>query len=210
MPRIEPFQKHTARYEQWFQKHRQAYQAELKAVENFLPERKDSLEIGVGTGRFAAPLGITTGLEPSPQMSKVAQKKGITIVEGIAEHLPFKNAVFQSVLIVTTVCFVDDIYQTFKEIFRVLAAGGRCIVGLVDRNSSLGKKYEKHKESSVFYREATFYSVEEIEKIMKDTGFTDFEFRQTIFHDLPEVPENEPVQTGYGKGSFAVIRGRKK
>ena len=58
MAKIQPFEKYTERYEDWFEKHKYAYLSELKAVSSLLPEnRENCLEIGVGTGRFAAPLG---------------------------------------------------------------------------------------------------------------------------------------------------------
>jgi hypothetical protein len=44
----------------------------------------------------------------------------------------------------------------------VLKPGGQAVVGLVDRDSPLGTKYQEHKTQHVFYREATFYSVAEV------------------------------------------------
>jgi hypothetical protein len=45
---------------------------------------------------------------------------------------------------------------------------------------------------------------------MRQAGFTDFIFRQTIFRSLSGVNENEPVKPGYGEGSFVANRGRKE
>jgi hypothetical protein len=44
---------------------------------------------------------------------------------------------------------------------------------------------------------------------MEQSGFGDFVFKQTIFHSLSEVAENEPVKPGYDEGSFVVVRGKK-
>ena len=168
------------------------------------------MEVGVGTGRFAEPLGINTGLEPSARMAEIARKRGIKVLDGVAEYLPFGDGQFELVLMVTTVCFLDDIHQAFREVYRVLTNGGVFIAGIVDRNSPIGQKYLKHKDESVFYSLATFYSVDEVVKIMKQSGFNNFSFRQTIFKDLPETKEDEPVKAGYGEGSFVAIRGRKE
>jgi SAM-dependent methyltransferase len=111
---------------------------------------------------------------------------------------------------VTTVCFLDDIHKAFREAYRVLVNGSFFIAGIVDRNSLIGQKYLKHQNESVFYKIATFFSVDEVVKIMRQAGFTDFIFRQTIFRSLSEVSENEPVKPGYGEGSFVAIRGRKE
>lgn len=111
---------------------------------------------------------------------------------------------------VTTICFVDDINKAFQESNRVLSKGGFFIVGDVDRNSPIGQIYLKHQNENVFYKEANFFSVDEVIKVMEQSGFGDFVFKQTIFHSLSEVMENEPVKPGYGEGSFVVVRGKKR
>jgi hypothetical protein len=55
MPRIEPFEAHAERYEAWFERHPAAYASELLALRPFVPLSGRGLEIGVGSGRFAAP-----------------------------------------------------------------------------------------------------------------------------------------------------------
>jgi len=168
------------------------------------------VEIGIGTGRFAEPLGVEIGVEPSSHMREVAQNKGIKVLDGVAENLPFKNSVFEFVLMVTTICFVDDIDKSFEEALRVLVKGGHLIIGLVDRTSPLGQMYHRHRESNVFYTEATFYSVGEVLEVMKKTGFDDFSFCQTIFGTLAEISVGEIIKSGYGEGSFVVVRGTKQ
>ncbi|OGQ97234.1 MAG: methyltransferase type 11 [Deltaproteobacteria bacterium RIFOXYD12_FULL_57_12] len=210
MAKISSFQKHVARYDAWFDANRWAYVAELKAVGALLPVEGRRVEIGVGTGRFAAPLGINIGIEPAAGMGAVARKRGIEVVAGVAEKLPFRDFSFDSVLMVTTVCFVDDIRQTFLEAARVLADHGCCLVALVDKNSALGRSYEQRRRKSVFYREATFYSVDTIVALMWQAGFHDFQFTQTIFKMLSATTAEEPVESGYGRGSFVVVRGIKK
>ncbi|MCF8069666.1 MAG: class I SAM-dependent methyltransferase [Desulfobacterales bacterium] len=209
MPKTEPFQKYTNQYEQWFEENTWVYEAELKAVRALLPENQTGMEIGVGTGRFAAPLGIKTGVDPSAHMSAIAKLRGVNVTGGVAENLPFKDAVFNFVLMVTTVCFLDDINRAFTEARRVLSEGGYFIIGLVDRNSPIGQSYLKHQHSSDFYKEATFYSVDEILETAKRHGYNEFSFRQTIFYELSKITEFEKITPGYGKGSFVVIRGRK-
>jgi hypothetical protein len=69
--------------------------------------------------------------------------------------------------------------------------------------------YEKHKHESVFYRPATFYSVPELEKLLLEAGFRDISYTQTIFSSLDEISEVEPARSGWGEGSFVVIRAEK-
>ncbi len=210
MAKIEPFERFTQRYEEWFEKHRLVYQSELKAVDMLLPENREGcVEIGVGTGRFAAPLGIKYGVEPSKKMAEIARKRGITVYEGVAEDLPFENESFDCVLFVTTVCFVDDSEKALKEAYRVLKKGGYIVIGFIDKKSPLGEYYQSIKDKNPFYREAKFVSTDELVEVMKKIGFRDFRFVQTVFHRLDEIKEIEPVKEGYGEGSFVVVRARK-
>ena len=107
-PKTAPFNAYHERYEAWFRRHPAAYHSELLAVRALLPWQGLGLEIGVGTGRFAAPLGISVGLDPSAEMLAYAAERGISSIQGVAEDLPFKNAVFDYGFIVTTICFVDN------------------------------------------------------------------------------------------------------
>lgn len=210
MAKVKPFEKHAIEYEDWFTKHRFAYESELQAVKQHLPQSKIGIEIGVGSGRFAVPLGIRLGLEPSIQMSKIAQRRGIEVVGGVAEAIPFSNSTFDFALMVTTICFVDDIEASFKEAHRILKPSGCLTIGFIDRNSRIGRPYEQHKENNVFYRVATFYSVAEVICLLDKTGFRDLRFSQTIFKNLPDIDSTEPTKPGYGEGSFVVVQATKQ
>lgn len=131
-------------------------------------------------------------------------------MDGVAEELPFDDSQFDFVLMVTTVCFVDDINKALMEAHRVLSHGGFLIIGFVDRSSMVGQTYLSHQSENVFYKDATFFSVGELVDIMDQTGFVDLTFNQTIFKTLSDTTRDEPVKTGYGEGSFVVIRGRKE
>ena len=206
---IKPFEEHPDLYEDWFEKNKYVYLSELEAVRVLLPENGKGLEIGVGSGRFAAPLGIKSGVEPSPVMSKIARQRGITTVDGSAENLPIASSSFDFVLMVTTICFLDDVMKSFLEVNRILKNNGQFIIGFVDRNSTIGKEYEKFKEENIFYKYATFFSTEEILLFYKKSGFSKSNIVQTIFGKLDEINSIEPVIDGYGKGSFVVIKGIK-
>jgi len=205
-----PFETHTDEYEAWFEKNRFVYKAEVQAVKELLPEGKESIEIGVGSGRFALPLGVRLGVEPSPKMAEIATKRGIEVHKGIAEDLPFDDNRFDSALMVTAICFITDVTAAMREAYRVLKPGGVLVIGFVDRTSPVGKKYEVYKAENTFYREATFYSTDEVVSLMTGAGFRNFAFTQTIFRDLKDITDAETVKEGYGNGSFVVIRGEKQ
>lgn len=210
MPKISPFERYADQYEEWFLKNQWVYEAELRAVKTMIPSRGRGVEVGVGTGRFAEPLGIKIGVEPSKRMREIAQNRGIRVLEGVAEQLPFDDSQFDFVLMVTTVCFVDEINKALLEAHRVLFHGGLLIIGLVDRNSKVGQIYLDRQKDNVFYKEATFFSVDELVGFMNRAGFKDLTFNQTIFKTLTETTRDEPVKPGHGEGSFVVICGRKE
>jgi ubiquinone/menaquinone biosynthesis C-methylase UbiE len=209
MAKVEPFEKYTSRYDEWFDKYRFAYESELGAVGSLLPKHSIGIEIGVGTGRFAAPLGIKFGVEPSMSMGKVARKRGINVIRAVAEALPLKGESFEVVIMITVICFVDDIETALREGARILKSGGFIIVGFIDRGSSIGATYEEHKNETVFYREANFYTPDEVNYHLKKVGFKDISFAQTIFRDLDEINYIESVKKGYGEGAFVVVKGVK-
>jgi SAM-dependent methyltransferase len=159
MPRIKPFELYSAAYDEWFQKNAEKYEAELALIRGLLPSHEfRGLEIGVGSGKFAGPLDIRLGVEPSRKMALKAKNLGTRVVLGVAENLPFSDAGFDLVLMVTTICFVDDAIKSFHEAYRVLKVGGYIIVGFVDKESELGKQYEANRDQNKFYKDASFFS----------------------------------------------------
>ena len=209
MPKVEPFEKNVDRYEAWFDHNRAAYESELEALRELLPKGGKGLEVGVGTGLFAAPLGVRVGVDLAKAMGKLAMERGIEVLLGVGENLPCKDRSFDFVLLVTTICFLDDVVAALGEAYRVLKSGGNILVGFIDRESSLGKVYEKRKEENEFYRHATFFSVDEVVANLEQTGYYDFVFRQTIFHNPGEMKQPDSVRPDYGDGSFVVIRAKK-
>lgn len=205
MPKIEPFEQHIDQYEDWFVKNCYAFRSEVNAIRRHLPEAGRGLEIGVGSGLFASPLGIGYGVEPSARMRTEALKRGVDVVDGVAEALPMDDDFCDYALMVTTICFLDDVPQSLAEARRVIKPDGKLIVGLVDKNSPLGKLYQLYQDQNVFYRHAVFYSTEEVVAMMKEAGFHHFYFTQTIFRMLEEIEKDEEVREGYSEGSFVVI-----
>jgi len=210
MPKIEAFQKYTSEYDNWFIINRFAFLSEIEAVKKTLSQTNGVIEIGIGSGIFAEPLGITEGIDPSEAMRQKAEQKGLKVLDAVAEKLPYDDASVNGAVMVTSICFVDDIYQSFKEAYRVLKNNGFLILGFVDKDSPVGKEYLKYKDQSMFYKEATFFGTEELIKILMQTGFRVEETWQTIFGKVEEITGIQPVIEGFGEGSFVVIKALKE
>jgi SAM-dependent methyltransferase len=205
VPRVAPFEAHHQRYEAWFEKHEAAYISELLALRPFVPGGGRGIELGVGSGRFAAPLGIQVGVDPSPAMLVHAAARGIEVFEGTAENLPFEAGSFDNALVVTTICFVDSPAKMLAEARRVLKPGGRLVIGFIDRESVMGQDYLAHQAENVFYCEATFYSADEVARLLSEAGFPIDAWGQTLAHPLPETREIEPLRPGRGQCAFVVV-----
>jgi ubiquinone/menaquinone biosynthesis C-methylase UbiE len=205
VPRTAPFEKHHRRYEDWFDAHWAAYVSELLALRPFVPLEGRGLEIGIGSGRFAAPLGVQVGIDPSPAMLSLAKGRGVEVLDATAENLPFPDNSFDYALVVTTICFVDSPREMLTEARRVLKPDGRLVIGFIDRESAIGQHYLEHQAESVFYREATFYSADEVEELLEEHGFVIASWAQTLARPLPEIRDIEPVRPGRGECAFVVV-----
>ena len=207
--RTEPFSRYHRRYDQWFESHWAAYASELLAVRTLLPTTGLGLEIGVGTGRFAAPLSVEYGIDPVPEMLPYARARGVRVVCAAAEVLPFPDRAFDYVLIVTTLCFVKDPQAMLREAARVLRPRGKIVIGFIDQLSPLGQQYLAHRAHSPFYREARFYSVGEVRNLLREAGFSGASWVQTLRTPLAQIKAVEGVSAGTGKGAFLVVRAQR-
>ena len=202
------FDRYYKEYDEWYERNRPVYLSEVEAIRKVLPERGKGLEIGVGTGRFASVLGIRYGIEPSKNMAQIAQRRGVEVKIGYAENLPLKDKELDFILIAITICFVRNPKKVIYEAQRVLKDRGRIIIAIIDKDSFLGRLYQKKK--SKFYKQAKFFSVKEVVKLLKEEGFSNLSFYQTIFKFPSEIMNIENAKPGYGKGGFVVISGEKQ
>lgn len=195
-------------YEAWFAKNEKLFQSEVAAIGQLLPAEGNGIEIGVGTGLFAAALGIKDGIEPSAEMRRKATERGINAREGVAESLPLPDGVYDFALMVTVDCFLTDVLQAFKEAWRILADGGFLVIAFIDRETPLGEIYEQKKRTGASsYKDAHFHSARELKQYLALAGFGAIEERQTIFSLNNQVQKIKP---GTGEGVFAVIRAKKQ
>lgn len=208
-----PFDELTSTYDSWFDEDgKLVFSIEQEAFTSLLPTLpKPWLEIGVGTGRFAQALGIETGIDPSSESLKLAQQRGIKTLQGKGEKTGISAASMGTVFIITTLCFVDSPREVLLETNRILAPGGKLVLGLMLKESSWGRFYHQKKiEGHRFYQFATIYTYEEVKSMLQDTGFYVEKTISTLFQPPGKVEHQEKPQTGYfAEAGFIVLQARK-
>jgi ubiquinone/menaquinone biosynthesis C-methylase UbiE len=95
------------------------------------------LEVAIGTGlnlpHYPADVSIT-GIELSPAMLAVARQRAtdlgrdVDLREGDAEHLPFGDASFDTVVCALSLCTIPNPGAAVAEMRRVLGPGGRLLL----------------------------------------------------------------------------------
>ncbi|MFA5271377.1 MAG: methyltransferase domain-containing protein [Candidatus Omnitrophota bacterium] len=198
------FDKYYKKYDAWYERNKFVYLSEIEALKKALPKKGKGLEIGVGTGRFASILGIEYGVDPSKNMLQIARRRGIDACLGTGEKLPFENFTFDYIAVIITFCFVKDPVKVLAEAKRVLKENGKLIIGIIDKDSFLGKFYRKKK--SIFYQQAHFFGVKEVVVLLRQAGFKKFSYFQTLFSLPEEISYIEKPQKGFDKGGFVVVR----
>ncbi|MDQ2051121.1 class I SAM-dependent methyltransferase [Natronolimnohabitans sp. A-GB9] len=209
----DPFETHIDEYDAWYDANEGAYRAELAALERALPDDPGrAVEIGVGTGRFAASLDVSLGVDPARSPLERARKRGVEPIRGVAESLPLADETIDLAVFVTVLSFVTDLEATLAETRRVLSTDGTLVVAVLDRSSPVGQVYQEHKDETIFYADASFLSATEACTALEDAGFVVERRLQTVFDDPSELEASNTgagkpdVRTGHGDGLFAVIR----
>ena len=204
-----PFDDLASEYDAWFDKEgKLIFFIEAQAFRPLLPSLpKPWLEIGVGSGRFAQALGIETGIDPSTKLVKMARKRGINAFPGRGEEELFDEQSFGTVFLIVTLCFLDSPLGVLKETNRILTPDGKLMLGLVLRESPWGRFYQQKKaEGHRFYRYATFYSCDEVIKLLVQAGFVTEKIISTLFQKPEEVQHiEEPVEGYFPDAGFTII-----
>lgn len=96
------------------------------------------LDLGCGPGQDLEAIAATgrrpVGLELSSDQLRIARRSGPStgsghewLVQGDAEHLPYGDGVFTTVVALWVSTDIDDFARTLREVVRVLQPGGRFV-----------------------------------------------------------------------------------
>ena len=154
---IRAFSRYADDYDRWFDQHRDVYAEQIDLLRRYLPpDTGEMLETGTGSGRFASRLGIQHGLDPSFRLVAMAKERGLETVIGAGEFLPYRDRTFDGILMMTVICFMDDIARSFEEAFRVLRPGGILVVAFLEKGGGIAR-WEEGSDGQ-FFQYARFFS----------------------------------------------------
>jgi ubiquinone/menaquinone biosynthesis C-methylase UbiE len=181
------------RYEASYEnKYKRADALEKKLLKKLLEQFGNAqllLEVGCGTAHFTkwmASLGFECcGVDISKFMLKEARKMWIQgcLLQCESSHLPFRTKSMDVVVYITSLEFMPDIDAVLTEAGRVAKKG--MVIGLMNKwsLSTLRKMLQARKGSNQFYRNASFYSIRDIKRILnkklKEHKITNW--RTTVF-----------------------------
>lgn len=151
------------------------------------------LDIGCGDGAMAQELARhgarVTGLDPDPRMIAAARwriggdRDAPCFVAGRGEALPFDDAAFDVVLAVTVLCFVPQAQRVLAEMARVLAPGGRLIVGELGRWSAWAAwRRIRGWRGDPTWRAARFRTARELRRLVVGAGLVPTDLRGSVFY----------------------------
>lgn len=199
------FNEYWDEYDRWYEENPVLYQKELGVILETLEDikysiPKDSLEIGVGTGRFMKGLNFSTGIDVGKNLVENAKRQGLNVLEGRAEEIPFLDESFSCVGIFTALEFFDNIEQAFFEIKRVLKKDGYLLLSYLNKNSIEVQNIEKNKEKDKWFAQARFYQTEELKLLLNSHSFEIVGAKQLVFNHF------EPcIVNGNTDGMYCVL-----
>lgn len=166
---IQAFEKDPLSYHQWYEKPLGAYvfDYELNGLNSLMPETGVGLDIGAGTGIFAANLSseerVIVCLDPSTGMLGEAKKRNGLLVNGTAEKLPFRPDVFDFIYMVTVIEFLVDPLKALKSVRHNLKKGSPILILFIEKESQWGRYYAKlTEEGHPIFAHARFFTLDNI------------------------------------------------
>lgn len=150
------------------------------------------LDVGTGDGTYAIEAAshgaIVTALDSEQSMLEAARTRAarrglsVTFRRGYAEALPFEDRSFDIVLEVTALCFAPEALTAVREMARVLAPGGRLVLGELGRHSVwAAERQVRGWLGAPTWRHARFWSRRELALLVEDAGLRVAEVRGSVF-----------------------------
>ncbi len=158
--------------------------------------------------QWKAEIGGNESLRISQRISRTRPAKRFIRQEG-------RMAVFsrqkESIFLLFPFGFPESPKNLLSEFYRILPPEGKIAIGFVPRQSPWAKCYlEKLKGSSCDRPETRFHSVEKMERMMMNAGFSLQGIISTLFQRPGNVRRDEKPMRGYrSQAGFLILQGER-
>lgn len=231
------FDGYAEQYDQWFLTNEKVFLSELKLLHHCLePLKKDKiLSVGCGSGLFESILnreygiGGIDGLEPSQDMARIAEKRGIKVTIGDAETSELPDEEYDIIYLNGCSTYIPDLKKAYMNCYKALKKGGHFVLLDVPKESAYGILYSfaKHVGSydkNIFHSivpelpypielvtSGIFYTTLDKKEVVKNyLNMTNIKFYQTLVGN--PVYTNDTVEepiSGYDKGGYVALVAQK-
>jgi SAM-dependent methyltransferase len=170
------------------------------------------LDVGCGDGDLAVALwqqgAKVVGIDVSDAMIAAAEARSEKVGADIyfhraaAEHMPFAAESFDLVVAVTVLCFVQEPTVVFREMARVLRAGGRLVIGELGKRSAwaAGRRVRAWFGSQL-WRGGKFRTTRELKGLAAQAGLIPGPVRGAVYYPrwAPAVRLMAPYDAAIGR-----------
>lgn len=223
------FDGYAAQYDEWFMKNDNLFTSELRLFKKALGDisGKKLLSVGCGSGLFESYIdcSLVEGIEPSEDMGKIAEKRGVNIIKyGMIEDVNLPEATYDIIYFNGSSSYMEDLAPVYEKSLQALKEGGKLILFDVPKESAFGFMYLLGKSLNTYNHEflegtmpqlpyplalassGVWHSTEEKINILKQLGVSNFTYYQTLVKNplyTNEAPEE--VVDGYKSGGYVAI-----
>ena len=121
---------------------------EAELFTRFMPYKEPILDVGCGDGFFAQTVFNTVSIGLDVPQSRINEAYKSDVYKKLVQYdgvkFPFPNNSFPTVISNCVLEHINDVDRIIKEMYRVLAPGGFCIVTV------MAKPWEEHLFGSIF------------------------------------------------------------
>ena len=227
------FDGYADKYDQWFLTNNRVFESELKLLHACLnPLKKDKiLSVGCGSGLFESALKreydiiVEYGLEPSTDMAKIAEKRGVKVEIGDAETTSLKAEEYDVIYLKGCSTYIADLSSAYRNCYNALKKGGSLILLDVPVESAYGilysfAKYVEGYDEKLFSRimpalpypielvkSGVFHSpIEKLSIVKDELKMKNIRFMQTLVaHPIYTNDSVEEPIEGYDKGGYVAL-----
>ena len=227
------FDGYASKYDEWFMVNDNLFTSELRLFKKVLGDitGKKLLSVGCGSGLFESYIDSSNieGIEPSEDMGKIAEKRGINIIKyGLIEDVDLPDNTYDIIYFNGSSSYMENLTPVYEKTLNALKPDGKLILLDVPKESAFGFMYLLGKSLNTYDHEylegampalpyplalaasGVWHSTEEKIEVLKNLGIEKFDFYQTLVKN-PMYTNEEPeeVVEGYKSGGYVAIIAQK-